>query len=121
IGVIMAIGDARPYNTALVVLDAETAGPYAAQRGLPDASPEALAADPQLIAQIAAGMAAGNTELARVEQIKRFSVLPAFWEPGGDEITLTMKLKRRPVNEKYAAEIEALYAPDLVPTVYEPA
>ncbi|MUL63125.1 long-chain fatty acid--CoA ligase [Mycobacterium sp. CBMA 234] len=121
IGVIMAIGDARPYNTALVVLDAETAGPYAAQRGLSDASPEALAADPQLIAQISAGVAAGNTELARVEQIKRFSVLPTFWEPGGDEITLTMKLKRRPVNEKYASEIEALYAPDLVPTVYEPA
>lgn len=120
IGVVMAIGDARPYNTALIVLDAESAGPYAAQRGLASASPEALAADPELIAQIAAGVAQGNTELSRVEQIKRFSVLPTFWEPGGDEITLTMKLKRRPVVEKYAAEIEALYAVDPGPTVHEP-
>jgi long-subunit acyl-CoA synthetase (AMP-forming) len=120
IGVVMAIGDARPYNTALIVLDAESAAPYAAQRGLADASPEALAADPELIAQIAAGVAQGNTELSRVEQIKRFSVLPTFWEPGGDEITLTMKLKRRPVVEKYAAEIEALYEAVPGPTVHEP-
>ena len=120
IGVVMAIGDARPYNTALIVLDAESAGPYAAQRGLADASPAALAADPELIAQIAAGVAQGNTELSRVEQIKRFSVLPTFWEPGGAEITLTMKLKRRPIVEKYAAEIEALYEAAPGPTVHEP-
>lgn len=120
IGVVMAIGDARPYNTALIVLDAESAGPYAAHRGLADASPEALAADPELIAQIGAGVAQGNTELSRVEQIKRFSVLPAFWEPGGDEITLTMKLKRRPIAEKYAPQIDALYAPEPGPVVHEP-
>ncbi|OBA89698.1 AMP-dependent synthetase [Mycolicibacterium mucogenicum] len=120
IGVVMAIGDARPYNTALIVLDAESAGPYAAQRGLADASPAALVADPELIAQVAAGVAQGNTELSRVEQIKRFSVLPTFWEPGGDEITLTMKLKRRPVVEKYAAQIEALYEAEPGPTVHEP-
>lgn len=120
IGVVMAIGDARPYNTALIVLDAESAGPYAAQRGLADASPAALAADPELIAQIAADVAQGNTELSRVEQIKRFSVLPTFWEPGGDEITLTMKLKRRPIVEKYAAEIEALYEAAPGSTVHEP-
>ena len=63
-------------------------GPYAAQRGLADASPEALAADPEVIAEIAAGVAEGNAKLSRVEQIKRFRVLPTFWEPGGDEITL---------------------------------
>ena len=121
IGVVMAIGDARPYNTALIVLDAESAGPYAAQRGLSDASPGALAGDTELIAQIAAGVAQGNTELSRVEQIKRFSVLPTFWEPGGDEITLTMKLKRRPIAEKYAAQIDALYAQQPGSAVYEPA
>ena len=74
----------------------------------------------ETLKQIAAGVAQGNTELSRVEQIKRFSVLPAFWEPGGDEITLTMKLKRRPVVEKYAAEIEALYEAAPGPTVHEP-
>ncbi|MEO8814442.1 MAG: long-chain fatty acid--CoA ligase, partial [Mycobacterium sp.] len=52
----------------------------------------------------------GNAKLSRVEQIKRFRVLPTVWEPGGDEVTLTMKLKRRPIFAKYAAEIEGLYA-----------
>jgi long-chain acyl-CoA synthetase len=121
IGVMMAIGDARPYNTALIVLDAESAGPYAAQHGLSDASAATLAADPDVIKAIAAGMAEGNAKLSRVEQIKRFQVLPTFWEPGGDEITPTMKLKRRPISHKYATEIEALFPADAGPSVYEPA
>jgi len=91
-----------------------------AQHGLADASPAALAADSEVIARIAAGVAEGNTKLARVEQIKRFRVLPALWEPGGDEITLTTKLKRRPIAEKYAAEIEELYASEPGPDVHEP-
>jgi long-subunit acyl-CoA synthetase (AMP-forming) len=120
IGVIMAVGDARPFNTALIVLDAESAGPYAAQHGLADASAATLAADEQLIAEIAAGVAEGNAKLSRVEQIKRFRVLPTFWEPGGEEITLTMKLRRRPVSEKYVTEIAELYAPTIGPSVHEP-
>lgn len=120
VGAMITIGDGRPYNAALMVFDAESVGPYAAQHGLSDASPEALAAHPEVIARIAAGVAAGNAKLSRVEQIKRFRVLPTLWEPGGDEITLTMKLKRKPVMAKYAAEIEELYAPDLPPEVHEP-
>ncbi|OBJ22269.1 fatty acid--CoA ligase FadD11 [Mycobacterium sp. 1245801.1] len=121
VGVMIAIGEGRPYNTALMVFDADSVGPYAAQRGLSDASPAALAADPEVIAQIAAGVAAGNEKLSRVEQIKRFRVLPTLWEPGGDEITLTMKLKRKPIMAKYAEEIEQLYAPEPHPDVHEPA
>ena len=120
IGVMLVVGDARPYNTALVVLDAESAAPYAAQRGLAETSPETLAAHPDVIAEIAAGMAEGNAKLSKVEQIKRFRVLPTFWEPGGDEITLTMKLKRKPIHEKYGAEIDELYAADIADAVYEP-
>ncbi|HEX7425497.1 MAG TPA: AMP-binding protein, partial [Mycobacterium sp.] len=120
IGVMLVVGDARPYNTALVVLDAESAAPYAAHRGLADSSPETLAAHPDVIAEIAAGMAEGNAKLSKVEQIKRFRVLPTFWEPGGDEITLTMKLKRKPIHEKYGAEIVELYAADIADAVYEP-
>ena len=120
IGVMLVVGDARPYNTALVVLDAESAAPYAAQRGLADSSPERLAAHPDVIAEIAAGMAEGNAKLSKVEQIKRFRVLPTFWEPGGDEITLTMKLKRKPIHEKYGAEIDELYDADIADAVYEP-
>ena len=66
-------------------------------------------------------MAAGNAKLSRVEQIKRFRLLPALWEPGGDEITLTMKLKRRPIITKYTEEIEQLYADTLHPHVHEPS
>ena len=121
IGAMITVGDARPYNTALMVFDADSVGPYAAAHGLTDASAEALAADPAVIGQIAAGVAAGNARLSRVEQIKRFRVLPTLWEPGGDEVTLTMKLKRRPIAAKYAAEIEELYAPKPGPQVHQPA
>ena len=51
-----------------------------------------------------------NEHLARVEQIKRFTIVPGDWLPGGDELTPTMKLKRKPIAAKYEAEIEAMYA-----------
>ncbi|MGW4067526.1 fatty acid--CoA ligase FadD11 [Nocardia grenadensis] len=121
IGAMSVIGDARPYNTALVVLDAETAGPYAKQHGLADDSAAALAADPSVIDAIRAGVAAGNAHLSRVEQVKRFLVLPVFWEAGGDEVTLTMKLKRKVVAEKYAARIADLYRERPAGDIHEPA
>ena len=61
---------------------------------------------------MAAGVARANESLSRVEQIKRHAVLPEEWQPGGDELTPTMKLKRKPIAEKYAAQIEAMYAGD---------
>ena len=121
VGVMITIGDGRPYNAALMVFDADSVGPYAAQHGLSDASPATLASHPEVIARIAAGVAEGNAKLSRVEQIKRFRILPTLWEPGGDEITLTMKLKRRPIHTKYAGEIERLYAHELHPEVHEPS
>lgn len=121
VGVMITIGDGRPYNAALMVFDAESVAPYAAQLGLADASPAALATHPDVVARIAAGVAEGNAKLSRVEQIKRFRILPSLWEPGGDEITLTMKLKRKPILSKYANEIEELYAPELHPDVHEPS
>ncbi len=120
IGAMMTVGDNRPYNTALIVLDAQTASAYAARKGLADASPQALAADTDVIAQITTGVGRGNAKLSPFEQIKRFKVLPAFWEPGGDEITLTMKLKRKPVTQKYAADVAELYAAQPDSTVHEP-
>ncbi|NDJ91758.1 fatty acid--CoA ligase FadD11 [Mycolicibacter kumamotonensis] len=121
IGAMVTIGEARPYNTALMVFDADSVGPYAAAHGLAEATPAALAADPGVIGQIAAGVSAGNARLSRVEQIKRFRVLPTLWEPGGDEVTLTMKLKRRPIAAKYADEIDALYADHPGPHIHQPA
>ena len=121
VGAMLTVGDGRPYNTALLVFDADSVGPHAANLGLAEASPEALATHPEMLESIAAGVAAGNAKLSRVEQIKRFRVLPALWEPGGEEITLTMKLKRRPILAKYAAEIEELYASEPGPEIHEPS
>jgi long-subunit acyl-CoA synthetase (AMP-forming) len=109
IGQAIAIGDARPFNVALIVLDPDAAAAFAAQQGLPDSSPQAMASEAAVLEEVAAGVARANSHLSRVEQIKRFRVLPCDWPPAGDELTPTMKLKRRPITEKYAAEIEALY------------
>jgi len=97
IGQACVVGDMRPYNVALLVLDPDTAA------GLdPD--------DPEVIAKVQAEVDAANAKLARVEQIKTFALLREEWLPGGEELTPTMKLKRKPVAEKYAAQIEALYS-----------
>ncbi len=109
IGQAAVIGDGRPFNTALIVLDADFAPAWAAQNGLEGAPIEALASDERMLAAIQAGVDAGNARLARVEQVKKFTVIPGDWAPGGDELTPTMKLKRRPIAEKYADEIEAMY------------
>jgi long-chain acyl-CoA synthetase len=93
IGQVIAIGDMRPYNVALITLD-------------PDVAP-AFGGD--VAAEVERGVTAANEGLARVEQIKRYKVLDEDWQPGGDELTPTMKLKRKPIHEKYAKEIEALY------------
>jgi len=121
IGQAVAIGDSRQFNCALIVLDADAAAGYAAKSGLADVTAVTLASDPKLIATVARGIATGNAKLSRVEQIKRFRILPEFWEPGGAEITPTMKLRRKPISEKYAAEIAELYEPTLGPSVHEPA
>ena len=96
IGQVIAIGDGKPYNVALITLDPDVAPAY----------PDPAAAQ----AEVERGVAAANEQLARVEQIKKFKVLPVEWQPGGEELTPTMKLKRKPIHEKYAREIDELYA-----------
>ena len=110
IGQAVAIGDRRPYNTALIVLDPDACAAFAAEHGLEDSSAAALAGDERIQAAVAAAVEEANSHLSRVEQIKRFKILETDWEPGGDELTPTMKLKRKPIAEKYADEIEALYS-----------
>ncbi len=110
IGQAVCIGDRRPFNTALIVLDADFAPQWAAQNGLGERSFEQLAAEPAMVAAVQAGVDAANERLARVEQIKKFTILPGDWLPGGDELTPTIKLKRRPIAEKYAEAIDAMYA-----------
>ncbi|MGN6609107.1 MAG: AMP-dependent synthetase/ligase [Jatrophihabitans sp.] len=104
------IGDDRPYVVALFTLDPDAAAAFAAQHGLADGSPKSLVDDPAIRAVFEQGVKVANEKLSRVEQVKQWTILPETWEPGGPEITPTMKLKRKPIAEKYASEIESLYA-----------
>lgn len=97
IGQAVCIGDGRPYNVALITLDPDGAGGRSVD-------------DPVTIAEVAAGVERANSQLSRVEQIKKFRVVAKEWVPGSEELTPTMKVKRRSVVTKYAAEIEELYA-----------
>jgi long-subunit acyl-CoA synthetase (AMP-forming) len=95
IGQAVCVGDARPYNVALLVLD-------------PDAAAARNGGD--LNQEVGEAVDRANERLSRVEQIKRFRMLSDEWLPGGDELTPTMKLKRKPIAVKYEAIIEELYA-----------
>jgi long-chain acyl-CoA synthetase len=110
IGQAIAIGDRRPYNVALIVLDPDACVAFASSHGIADPAAAAMAAEQAVRDEVSAGIERANSHLSRVEQIKRFEILPVDWLPGGDELTPTMKLRRKPINEKYAAEIERLYA-----------
>jgi long-chain acyl-CoA synthetase len=110
IGQAVTIGDGRPYNCALIVLDPDVCAAFVRDRGIERATPAALACDEGVQGAVAAAVADANTRLSRVEQIKRHTIIAGDWEPGGDELTPTMKLRRKSIAEKYAVEIEALYA-----------
>jgi long-chain acyl-CoA synthetase len=88
-------GNGRPYNVALIVPEAELMTGYHS--------------DEELRVAVQACVDRANARLSRVEQIKRFAILPDQWAPNSDELTPTMKLKRGPIERKYAAHIEALY------------
>ena len=97
----VCVGDRRPYNVALLVLDREV---LARTAGGAASSTEALRE------LLTGAVEAANASLSRVEQIKRFTILDTEWLPGGDELTPTLKLKRRPIESKYEAEIARLYS-----------
>jgi long-subunit acyl-CoA synthetase (AMP-forming) len=110
VGQCICIGDRRPYNVALIVLDPDACAAHARARELADASATMLAADADVRGLIAKAVEDANSHLSRVEQIKRFTILTTDWQPDSDELTPTMKLKRKPIERKYASEIESLYA-----------
>ncbi len=111
IGQAAAIGDARPYNTALIVLDADFAPAFAEKHGHRRRLARGAGRERKGRSRRSRqGVDEANAKMSRVEQIKKFKVLPTEWEPGGDELTPTMKLKRKPIAEKYSDEIEELYS-----------
>jgi long-chain acyl-CoA synthetase len=110
IGTACVVGDGRPFLSALVVLDPDVAPVWASQQGLEDASLEALAQADALRDEIQKAVDELNGQVSNVEGIKKFTILPEDWLPGGEELTPTMKLKRKPIGEKYAGEIERMYS-----------
>jgi long-chain acyl-CoA synthetase len=103
------IGDRRPYLTALVTLDPEEAAKFGAEHGLGD-DPEALASNAMVRQAIEEHVSKINQKFARVEQVKKFEILPRDLSQEGGELTPTLKVKRSVVAKKYEPQIEALYA-----------
>ncbi|WP_410650652.1 AMP-dependent synthetase/ligase [Amycolatopsis sp. cmx-4-54] len=110
IGQAVAIGEKRPYVTALIVVDDEIAPGWAAANGIQLAEGESLADNAEVRAEIDRAVEAANARLARIEQIKRYHVIPKAWTPESGEVTPTLKLKRRIINDRYAPTIADLYA-----------
>jgi long-chain acyl-CoA synthetase len=110
IGQAAVIGDKRPFISALLVLDPEVAPAWAKQHGIASSSLAELASNAEVVAEVEANVREANAKFSQVEQVKKWTLLGEEWLPDSDELTPTMKLKRRGINEKYGAEIEALYA-----------
>lgn len=110
IGQALAFGDRRPYVVALITLDGEVAPVWAAAHGIDTADLAALAENPLVLEEIAKAVEDANTRLARVQQVKKWRLLPTEWTAESEELTPTLKLKRRVVHAKYAEAIDALYA-----------
>ena len=109
IGQAAVIGDKRPFLSALLVLDPDVAPGWAKGKGIATTDLAELATLPEVLAEVEAGVNEANARFSQVEQIKKWKLLGSEWLPDSEELTPTMKLKRRGVNAKYAEEIEALY------------
>jgi long-chain acyl-CoA synthetase len=105
----VVVGDRRPYLVALVTLDPDELPRLAGELGI-DADPAGLAADMRVRAAVWRDIEAVNQRLARIEQVKRFAILPRDLTQEEGELTPTLKVKRNVVNDRYAATIDELYA-----------
>lgn len=104
------IGDARNYITMILSLDPEEAPGWAKARGIPYTDLAAFAEHPEVVAEVQRAVDEANLQVSRVEQVKKFTVVPDAWTPDSGEITPSLKLKRRVVLERYADQIEAMYS-----------
>ncbi len=109
IGQAVAIGDGRSYISVLVVLDPQVAPLWGKAHGIASSSLAEIAEHPATIAEVRRALTIANTHLARIEQFKRFTILPAEWSPESEELTPTMKLKRRVIHTKYKDQVDAMY------------
>jgi long-chain acyl-CoA synthetase len=110
IGQALAFGDRRKFVVALLTLDGEVAPAWARARGIEASSLAELAENPVVLEAVRAAVEAANQHLARVQQVKRWQLLPVEWTAESEELTPTFKLKRRVIHNKYADVIDSLYA-----------
>jgi long-chain acyl-CoA synthetase len=110
IGQALSYADRRPYVMALLTLNGDVAPAWARARGIQSSSLAELAAEPAVLAAVAEAVADANERLARVQQVKRWRLLPVEWTAESEELTPTFKLRRPVVHAKYADVIDALYA-----------
>ena len=106
----VVIGDRRAYLTALLTLDPARLPEQAERAGSPARTPQQACGCPVFRDWLERRIAEVNASLARYEGIKRFGLLPRELSVAADELTPTLKLKRRVISERYASEIERLYA-----------
>lgn len=109
IGQACVVGDGRPFVAALVVLDSEVAPVWAKQRGIEPTSLAELADHPEVREEVEREVAAAMEPFNNAERVKKCEILHEEWMPDSEELTPTMKLKRRGIHAKYAKDIEALY------------
>lgn len=109
VGQAVAIGDRRPYVTALVVLDEEAAPAWAKAHGIDSVDLASLAAHPAVLREVDHAVARANEALSRAEQVKAHRVLDVAWTAESGELTPKLSLRRRVIVERYAAEIDRLY------------
>jgi long-chain acyl-CoA synthetase len=109
IGQALAYGDNRPHPVAVLTLDAEVAPGWAQARGITFSSLAELAEHPDVLAEVEAAVRAANAKLARVQQVKKWALLGVEWTAETEELTPSLKLKRRIIHSKYADIIEGLY------------
>ena len=110
IGQAVAVGDSRNFISALVVLDQQVAPLWARRQGIEAGSVAELANHAAIVGEVRRALAQANSHLSRVEQFKRFTILPTEWSPESEELTPTLKLKRRVIEKKYRPQIDAMYA-----------
>jgi long-chain acyl-CoA synthetase len=110
VGQACAIGDRRPFVSALVVLDPDTAPAWARSQGIEFNSLADLAAHPEVRAELDRGLTEVMAQFNNAERVKKLTILAEEWLPDSEELTPTSKLKRRGIHSKYADEIDALYA-----------
>ncbi|QYJ04421.1 AMP-dependent synthetase/ligase [Nocardioides panacisoli] len=110
VGHALAFGEARPYVVAVLTLDAEIAPVVAGQLGIETTDVAELARHPAIVQLAQDAVDSANQRLSRPEQVKAFELLPVEWTAESDELTPTLKLKRRVVHHKYGDTLDRLYS-----------